>query len=147
MNPHEIFDSVMVKSLEHRIDFNFLYPAVLCVAEKLTCNDDDLFRAYFAREMERLAGGPPSDRRIVVDGEAELFESNTLNIKDVAFYLKPDQPVVSLHLDIFEKLIDAVIDARARFQGQSGSKEIHTIVRTLCSDIIQKLHNRRAILN
>lgn len=146
MNPHEIFDAIMSKSLEHGIDFNFLYPAVLSVSDNINCNDDRIFRAYFDRETQRLAGGPPSEARPASEDEISVFGIISY-MKDVRFYLRPGVQVISLHLDIYQRAADAASDMKTRFCLQACSNEIHIIVRELCGDIIQTLHNRQVTLN
>lgn len=146
MNPHEIFDSIMAKSLEHGIDFNFLYPAVLSIAESVSCNDDRIFRAYFDRESDRLAIMPAATKP-ASEGEVNVVNKNLFFIKGISFYLPTGTQVTELHIDLYEKLLRTAADMKIRFGLLSGSNELHTIIRNLCSDIIQTLHDRRVILN
>lgn len=146
MNPHEIYDAVMVKSLEHNIDINFLYPAVLRLGENPNNNDDELFRAYLDWETGRLAGGIETVKP-ASEGETRIVNRDLSFIKGLKFYLPPGTRITNLHIDIYEKLLWSAGDMKTRFCLQVGSNEINKIVLFLCHDIIQNLYNRRVILN
>jgi hypothetical protein len=142
----EIFDTIIERAKQHKVDFDFLLPAVRCVGENSLASEDEIFQAYFNSEIKRIDDNSPE--AMAPASKKEVKDASTLvNVKPIKFFVKPGERVNQLHLDIYNRLVWTKAYVITRFILKAGSGKINEIIIFLCGDIIQALRNNSPSAN
>lgn len=135
MENTEFYDAVMVKSLEHSIDFDFLYTAVLCLKNNLHATADDICREflkrgeYFYRGVSdgKSAAGP------VLIGRTE---AKTMLLKGISHYLPAGATILKYHADAYLKIRAVISLLILTFGEKYITTDAAVIIKELCIELI-----------
>lgn len=142
MKGSEIYDSVVARCLEHGINVykyaGLFYSAVLCMGQKLTANDDDIYKKHFKYETGRLTI-EAKDGEPAFKGAVEIYNETGSVFKGVSYYLSPGTEILKVHIEIYKTLTKIVPELWEPFGPIAGSRELTEITIYLFSDIVKSV--------
>lgn len=147
MNGSEIYDSVVARCLEHKLNVYryacLFFPAVLCMGQKLTATDDDIYRKYFEREKVRI-GLRTQDMEPASEGCIAIYNEDDKHFKGITSYLSPGTQVLNVHLEIYKTIRLNAPLLWELFGSEAGGRELTKITAYLMGDIIESVRQLHA---
>lgn len=135
MEQTAFYDAVMVKHLEHSIDFEFLYTAVLCLKNNIRATTDDICRDFLQRGQSfypGLSGGKGPASEVLL----KAVEPETIFLKGVRAYLPAGTTVLQYHANAYLKLTALIPGISGRFFDQCQTGDVSQIIKQLCIELI-----------
>lgn len=150
MKGSEIYDSVVARCLEHEINVykyaGLFYSAVLCMGQKLTVKDDDIYKKHFEYEAGRLTI-EAKDSEPAFKGAVEIYNEPGSVFKGISNYLPPGTEILKVHIEIYKTITQIVPELWESFGPKAGSRELTRITILLFSDIIKAVARLHALHN
>lgn len=147
MKGSKIFDSVVVRCLEHGINVykysSLFYSAVLCMGQKLTANDDDIYRRYFEYEKVRT-GIRVEDIEPAGEGLITIYNEADKDFKGITSYVPPPTQVLTVHINVYKTMKGNIPELIDLFESKAGGRELTMIAALLMGDIIESVRQLHA---